>query len=41
VTVAHGEAGDHAEADDVAAALHVAHRAQRVENLLLADGAGA
>jgi len=41
MAVAHGKAGNHAEADDIAAALDVAHAAQRVENLLLADGAGA
>ena len=41
MAVAHGEAGNHAEADDIAAALAVAHAAQRVEDLLLANGADA
>ncbi len=37
VTVAHGKAGDHAEADDIAALLRIAHLAQGSENLLFCD----
>ena len=41
VSVAYGEAGNHAEADNVATPLAVAHLAKRIENLLLADSAHA